>query len=573
MFPFHQAVAEDATLLANLQPISLGDRRTAYAEKCMPGTRTDVFDTITTWLDDPAAPNIFWLTGSPGAGKSAIASTLVGQLLAQGRLGSFIAFKQGNTNLSDATAVWRTVASDLARYPAPSKSAKFHGQIRTALLEVLKDNKIDPGSTDIELQFQSLIEEPFKTCVGLEFPVVVMDALDECGQGQSLQWKVLLKTMKKWSTLSPPVKIFITARSYHSIEAVLGPVSQCIALATGEHVTAVASHDIYQYLEGQIKDNIVAFNPKLPPDWPGPEVLDKLTAKAAGLFIWARTVLIFLEAGDASSRLDLVLSDKDNEQNEVKLYQSVNQLYSTILEFSFQNATTKEITGFRLIAGTLAILRIPVDKDTLVHLLPETMADSTIDYILNQLQPVLNRINPGDPDVLDFCHLSFVEYLTDQAQKPFYIDSANQNHMLASSCLQVMNKGLKFNICDLATSCLSNAEVTNLEDKIKRSIPKYLSYACAFWGDHLDGDQISALMSELNTLFYKNLLFWLEVLSLTSSVHTSFKAMNCAVESSDVQVRQTTNYILFVCTDLSNFIAGQRSLHFYTGVNQVCCNV
>jgi len=210
-----------------------------------------------------------------------------------------LAFKQGNTNLSDLTAVWRTIASDLAHHPAPSQYGDFHSHICTSLLDVLASQKIDPGSTDIELQFQSLIEEPFRALVGLDCPVIVLDALDECGQGQSLHWKVLLKTIKQWSTLPAFAKLFITGWSYFSLQSVLGPISQCVTLATGEHVTVDATQDTHAYPEMQIRDNILAFNKSLSSDWPGSVILNQLAHKAAGLFIWAKTVLIFLDTGDA----------------------------------------------------------------------------------------------------------------------------------------------------------------------------------------------------------------------------------------------------------------------------------
>ena len=500
----------------------------------MPGTRKDIFASINAWLDDPTAPNIFWLTGSPGAGKSAIASSLVEQLLTQGRLGSFLAFKQGNMNLSDPTAVWRTVASDLARYPAPSQYDDFHSHIRTSLLDVLATQKIDPGSTDIELQFRSLVEEPFRAFVGVDCPVIVLDALDECGQGQSLQWKVLLKTIKQWSTLLPHAKLFITGQSYFSLQAVLGSISQCVTLATGEHVTMDATQDIHAYLEVQIRDNILAFNENLAPDWPGSAILDQLAHKAAGLFIWAKTVLIFLEAGDALSRLELVLSD-DNEATG--LYSGINQLYSTILEFSFRNATTKELAAFQLIAGTLCTVRSPVDKQTLKHLLPENVASSIFDYIVNQLQPVLLVDQSGH---LEFSHFSFVEFLTDDAQKslPFYIHSLKHDHQIAIQCLKIMNEELKFNLCNLSSSHLSNDRVEGLDTMIATCISGHLFYACIFWGNHLNKDwsEGSSFLSELESLMYKRFLFWLEVLSLTNMVHTAFKSLENAAQLSIVQV-------------------------------------
>jgi len=39
----------------------------------MPGTRQWLVDEIYRWLDDQQAPNILWLGGTPGSGKSTIA--------------------------------------------------------------------------------------------------------------------------------------------------------------------------------------------------------------------------------------------------------------------------------------------------------------------------------------------------------------------------------------------------------------------------------------------------------------------------------------------------------------------
>jgi hypothetical protein len=62
------------TILAALRPV---DCSGYYVMPCMEGTREWIFAQILAWLDDCQAPNILWLGGSPGAGKSTIASDLV----------------------------------------------------------------------------------------------------------------------------------------------------------------------------------------------------------------------------------------------------------------------------------------------------------------------------------------------------------------------------------------------------------------------------------------------------------------------------------------------------------------
>ena len=118
----------------------------------MKGTRLGVFKEIDQWLADADARNILWLVGCPGSGKSTIASSLVSDLTERHRLGSSFAFKRGDVTLSDPSAVWRTVAYDLA---SNDPTFKKH------LVEILKGRTVDPGRPDIASHFEHLIKGPF----------------------------------------------------------------------------------------------------------------------------------------------------------------------------------------------------------------------------------------------------------------------------------------------------------------------------------------------------------------------------------------------------------------------------
>jgi hypothetical protein len=78
-----------------------------------------------------------WINGSPGVGKSAIASSLVSILAEKRRLGSFFFFKRGDANLGDPSALWRTVAYDLCQ---------FHPFVKTIVVELLNR----PGFRDTD---------------------------------------------------------------------------------------------------------------------------------------------------------------------------------------------------------------------------------------------------------------------------------------------------------------------------------------------------------------------------------------------------------------------------------------
>jgi hypothetical protein len=100
----------------------------------MEGTREGILSQISNWIDDFSMPNIILLMGDPRAGKPTIAATIVSDLDSCQRLGSSFAFKYGDASLSDPSAVWRTVASDLAR---------FNGEVRDSLVKTSKG--VDPG--------------------------------------------------------------------------------------------------------------------------------------------------------------------------------------------------------------------------------------------------------------------------------------------------------------------------------------------------------------------------------------------------------------------------------------------
>jgi adenylylsulfate kinase-like enzyme len=62
----------------------------------MNGNKAYTLEEFDKWLDSVDEPNVLWLTGSPRAGKFAIASSTVSKLLARGNLSSRFFFKRGD---------------------------------------------------------------------------------------------------------------------------------------------------------------------------------------------------------------------------------------------------------------------------------------------------------------------------------------------------------------------------------------------------------------------------------------------------------------------------------------------
>jgi hypothetical protein len=173
-----------------------------------------------------------WISGSPGAGKSAVASTLVSRLAKSRRLGSFFFFKRGDAVLGDPATLWRTVTFDLAQYDPG---------VKDSVLEFLRRPNL--RDTDIGLHFECMIKEPLERNLDKlsSPPVIVVDALDECGldESQYMQRRILLDTLTRWSHLPRSFKLVVTSRnerlpsSFHD-----QTVCRRIDLETGESVNA-----------------------------------------------------------------------------------------------------------------------------------------------------------------------------------------------------------------------------------------------------------------------------------------------------------------------------------------------
>jgi hypothetical protein len=79
-----------------------------------------------------------------------------------------------------------------------------------------------------------------------------------------------------------------------------------------------------------------------------------------------------------------------------------------------------------------------------------------------------------------------------------------------------MKARLQFNICGLETSYLSNIQITGLSQHIQASIFLELANSCQYWADHLDAaGQGDNLTSQIMDFLYSQLIYWLEVLSLS----------------------------------------------------------
>jgi hypothetical protein len=483
--------------------------------ECMRGTRQDIFALIDSWVENLDATNILWVRGFPGVGKSAVASTLVGRLRNSQRLGSSFVFERAKSTVTTTPVLWRSVAFDLSRsYPA----------VRKVVVQKLDEELVQPGSSNVKMLFHNLIEEPLKASIDIprgRLPVVVIDALDECGglDGRQSVYRVnLLQSLRLWSRLPSRFKLVVTSRNEDDMIRVLSPISYSIDLSSGTTVVSQASADIRLFLTSKFAKISKNYPDSLSPSWPEGDVINDLTNRAAGLFIWAKTATDFVDAGEPKEQLRQILTGS-TELGDIAA------LYTHILNTSFKDPSKEVLKSFKDLVGATSLAKIPLRRSECIDLLG--IEPTMLDFIRKGLQSVMDA-----GDVLRFSHHSFVDFLIDSKKCPpqFLINKMTQHRTLAFASLKIMKRELHFNICNLETSHLRNVDVPGLNDQIREAIPDHLSYSCRFWAEHLQASVFGLeLLWEVQQFLDERLLYWLEVLSLTKELNVVVSALSSVI--------------------------------------------
>ena len=422
------------------------------------------------------------------------------------RLGVIVEFNR--TTGVTAAVLWKTIAYALAyEYP----------ECRRVIVSELKSGTLNLANATSGEIFSQLVAGPLRRLTAPDakivhnrLPVIVIDALDECGGLEGSSWKVreeILRCFADWPKLGTGVKLIVTSRAEQDIKQAFSSFPhKSLEISTGTSVTDVSTHDIQLYMNNEFK-RIARVN-EISGDWPGDETIADLSRRAQGVFIWAVTVLDFID--DVNPRRQL----KEIQDGGLPSG-SVYDLYRQILEASFPHPRSSE--HFRTVVGAIVVIQqalTPTDLGRLVGL-----DTDEVNGIRKGLRTVLDNT-----DVVRFRHQSFVDFLisgNDRASVPpsrkpstcperFRINPADAHMKLCESSFRLMHKELRFNICNMPSSFLSNHDLpyTHFEKAVGRA----LVYACQFWKAHLSKSQSQLTLDLVNTFICKDFLYWLECL-------------------------------------------------------------
>ncbi|KAJ7889153.1 hypothetical protein B0H14DRAFT_1176452 [Mycena olivaceomarginata] len=376
--------------------------------KCHPETRTNLLNKLFCWATASESDySIQWLHGPAGAGKSAVMQSLCQELQDAGRLGGSFFFKRVHKTCGNAKVLFATLAFQLAISQSELKSLIARS--------VEKDPSVLARGMDVQLR--SLILEPCKLLQNPTPSILLIDGLDEC-EGHHIQREILRLIASTVKDLGLRLRILIASRPEPHIRQTFEEKS---FWGLVDFVNIEQSfEDVRTYLRAEfsrIRHEHRTTMGSIPTPWPSPRILETLVENSSGYFIYASTVIKFIddEYSHPSKQLDMILV----LHNTSSPFEPLDQLYLQIL----RGVPAKHHSSLCDILSVLVNYPGGIEVEEIDDLLD--LEPGTVSLILRPLHSVLELRSERIWFVgIQVHHASFRDFLENQERSSiFYVGS------------------------------------------------------------------------------------------------------------------------------------------------------
>ncbi|KAF8166810.1 hypothetical protein K438DRAFT_1941630 [Mycena galopus ATCC 62051] len=424
----------------------------------------------TTEQDNSILPQpICWLHGPAGAGKSAIMQTLCQRLKMTGRLGGAFFFQRGHATRGNAKVLFATLAYQLAL-----NNRNLHPIISRSMSD---DPSVVGRSMDVQLR--QLIVEPCQSIKIGPPQILLIDGLDEC-HDEGTQREIIRLVRNALAAAHPhSYRVLIASRPEAYIREIFENPS------FDRILKSMNIHQCFRDVETVFRDAFARIHREhrtmvnVPTPWPLSEVLEILVRKSSGYFVYASTVIKFIDDQDYRPTERLAAVQNLSPTNSDAPFAALDQLYTQILSVVPGRFWSK----LRDILQCVLVFKwkfTPLQLDRLFELEP-----GDVRLILRRLHSVLD-IPLNSDALISAHHASFLDFLQDQRRSSIF-------HLDPESCMNVARAVLKQlsndNHCldDPLVGCLTVDHFIKCIDIIPPSselIPqiKHLNPDMLFWG-------------------------------------------------------------------------------------------
>ncbi|KAF9553509.1 hypothetical protein CPC08DRAFT_697701 [Agrocybe pediades] len=396
-----------ARLLENVATAALHDSvHVLDPPKCYPNTRVAIIQTIIDWtmgkLDEELSGKpILWLKGGAGAGKSAIARSVAERCSDEGLLLGTFFFGAADTTRNHVGKLVATIS-----YQISIILPKF----RDTVAAFIEDDPLI-FNRSIRTQFSTLVIRPLSvalakcsTTSSTTPRLIIIDGLDECSAVDSQ--RDLLLTLHEVTSTTTLIRFLVCSRPESHLNNTFSlshmvPIIYKIFLEDDY----ASRGDIRVYLEdkfNQIKEGH-SFRHMLPDPWPTYEMVDTLVDKSSGQFIYAATIIKYVESPRhrPDQRLNAIFKLRPPFKDLP--FAELDALYQLIISKAEDLPTVLDILVFPALYGGF----FARDIEEILQL-----ERGTVEVLLADLHSIIT-ISSG---YMMFLHKSFADFLSEPQQ-------------------------------------------------------------------------------------------------------------------------------------------------------------
>ncbi|WYZ35562.1 hypothetical protein EsH8_X_000209 [Colletotrichum jinshuiense] len=484
------------------------------------------------WHQADAHGRLLWIRGGPGKGKTMLLCGIIDELNSLPDPLCYFFCQATAESLNNATAVLRGLIWSLAKrhrelirhirkeYDNGGKS-KFEGL-----------NAFDVMSTI----FQSMLRD--KT---LDGAIIVIDALDECGENRD----ELLDLVVQLSS-SSHAKWIVSSRNWQDVDARLKQNKENMTLL--ELDKASISDAVNAYIEHKVDELGKDYNSIRN------ELQKGLTEKADNTFLWVALVCQVLK--------------KVNYWNALQTLEIMPKGLESLYDRMMKQIRASEDAELckRILAVASAVYR-PITLNELASLveLPAHFPDNATDLgrILEKVVSSCGSfLTLGDDRTIYFVHQSAKDFLLGSVCGEIMPSGlVHQHRLIFSRSLRALHKTLKYDIYNLCAPASSIDDITHPEPNPLAPV----EYSCIYWVDHYHGSDPKKTVEcdrlEDDKLVYNFLqhkfMYWLEALSL---LHNMSRGVLATKKLQALVANTETPRLAELVRDTHRFVLAYRAI-------------
>ena len=390
------------------------------------------------WIADvDRQTRLLWLYGPAGAGKSAIEQTIAEWCSKMNFLAASFFFSRNVADRNKKTFLITTLVQQLI-VSIP--------EIREHVGNALYNDPSLP-TRSLEVQMDTLVVKPFEAATssptGVDFmnsrpKVIVLDGLDECGDPESQRY-ILKVLMNSVSNHSIPFSFILASRpEQHIREAFDGKLLSSMTTRLVLDDKYHPDDDIRRFLQSKFQD-IKDRHPSrahLSPSWPLDEEVERLVQKSSGQFIYASTVIKFIDSHChwPTDRLDIIFGL--SPRGKTMPFAEMDSLYLHILTSASDNIETAlEIFAILLFLHHRDLCVTPRFIDSFLSL-----REGEVFMVLSNLHSIISVPSVDERDLpLRLFHASLGDFLMDHSRSGdmFFLDSGVCHRNIVNRIVQM----------------------------------------------------------------------------------------------------------------------------------------